>query len=124
MAQILIIEDDESNRRILEMTVQGMDFQVCTATNGEEGFEILCSLKPDLVILDVMMPKMSGLDTLRRIRDHSEFSDVSVLVVSAKAAEKDKKAAYEAGADEFITKPFHVKTIQESIIRLLNRDNN
>ena len=116
---VLIIEDDDSNRRILEVTIRGLGFQVVTAMNGEEGYQLATQKKPDLIIMDVMMPKMSGLDTLRQLRMDAHLAETPVLVVSAKAAETDRQNAFDAGATDFITKPFRVKTVQEAIEKYL-----
>jgi two-component system cell cycle response regulator DivK len=117
--KVLIIEDDEGNRRILEMTIRGLNFAVAMAANGEEGLELAKRERPDLILLDVMMPKMSGLDTLREIRALEGIGEIPILVISAKAAEQDRQNAMAAGANEFITKPFRVKTIQDVIQKYL-----
>ena len=118
---ILIIEDDESNRRILEMAVRGPTVRVLTALNGEEGVVMAERENPDLIFLDVNMPKLSGLDVLRRIRVQAGLAKVPVVVISAKAAEQDRKNALEVGATTFITKPFRVKSIQEALEKYLTR---
>jgi len=112
---VVIIEDDSSNRRILDMAIQGLGLKVFTAVNGEEGFFLAKEKNPQLVILDVMMPKMSGIDTLKKIRSDNDLKNTPVVVVSAKTSEKDANKAFAAGANEFITKPFRIKNLRDVI---------
>ena len=118
-AKVLIIEDDESNRRILEMTLQGLGCEVLTAVNGEDGYKKALKEKPALILMDIMMPKMSGIDTLKKMRKSKDLKNTPVLVVSAKAAKEDAANALAVGATEFITKPFRVQEIQKIIKKYL-----
>lgn len=119
--KVLVIEDDEANRRILEMALRGLGCEVTLALNGEEGLAKARAIQPDLVLMDVMMPKMSGLDTLQKIRQEATLAKVPVVVVSAKAADQDRANAIKAGANEFVTKPFRVKTIQDVVEKYITR---
>jgi two-component system phosphate regulon response regulator PhoB len=120
--RVLIIEDDDSNRRILTMTIEQMGLEVHTAENGEEGLEIAKEMQPHLIIMDVMMPKMGGIQTVKLIRNSGSLSKVPIIIVSAKAAKKDAQEALDVGANEFVTKPFRVKIIQDIVKKYLELD--
>lgn len=119
---ILIIEDDESNRRILEMALRAMQCEVATAVNGEEGLVKARQKPPDLIIMDVMMPKMNGLQTLEALRQTAGLERTPVIVISAKASAQDERRAVDAGANHFLTKPFRVKDVQNVVAGFLDMD--
>ena len=122
--KVLIIEDDPSNLKILEVTLKNMDCDILTAKNGEEGFRKAVECNPKLILLDVMMPKMSGLDFLKKLRENISFGKIPVFIISAKTGELDEKRALDAGANEFISKPFRVKEIQNIVKKYINGGNN
>jgi two-component system response regulator RegX3 len=103
MLTVLIVEDEPSYLHALRITLEPEGFTVETAPTGREGLAEFETTRPDVVLLDLMLPDISGLDVLRTIRRHS---DVPVIVVSAKSAEADIVAALELGADDYLTKPY------------------
>jgi two-component system, OmpR family, KDP operon response regulator KdpE len=102
-ARIMVVDDDPQIRRVLRMALVAEDYEVVDARNGEEALERFREEKLDLVILDMNMPGMNGLETCRTIRS---TSDVSIIILTVRDAESDKVAALDAGADDYITKPF------------------
>jgi two-component system KDP operon response regulator KdpE len=102
-ARILVVDDDPQIRRVLRTTLIAQGYEVADDRNGEEALERIRSEKLDLVILDMNMPGMSGLETCRLIRSRS---DVAIIMLSVRDAEADKVEALDAGADDYITKPF------------------
>ena len=102
---ILIIEDEASLRRFLVPTLANQDYQVLTAATGTDGLTMARSHNPDLVLLDLGLPDIDGLEVTRRLR---EWSRVPVIVLSARGQERDKVAALDLGADDYVTKPFAV----------------
>jgi two-component system, OmpR family, KDP operon response regulator KdpE len=102
-ARILVVDDDPQIRRVLRMALVAQDYQVSDSRNGEEALEKLRDEKMDLVILDMNMPGMSGLETCRIIRSSS---DVPIIMLTVRDAESDKVEALDAGADDYVTKPF------------------
>ncbi|MCO4784640.1 MAG: response regulator [Marinomonas atlantica] len=102
MANILLIDDDTELTELLSEVLTYENFAVSVASNGEEGLEMLSS-KVDIILLDVMMPKLNGLDTLKRLR---ETSDTPVLMLTAKGEEIDRVVGLELGADDYLSKPF------------------
>jgi two-component system KDP operon response regulator KdpE len=102
---ILVIEDDPPIRRFLRASLASRDYEVVEAAAGKEALMLAAQQPPDLVILDLGLPDMDGLEVIRRLRD---WTAVPIVIVSARGQEKDKVAALDAGADDYLTKPFGV----------------
>jgi len=104
---VLIAEDDAISRRLLEATLGRLGYEVISTTNGREAWEVLDSDDaPQLAILDWMMPEMDGIDVCRRLRERRAASYVYVVLLTAKGQKSDVVAGLEAGADDYVTKPF------------------
>ena len=108
MTRVLVVEDEPSFVDALEVSLSAEGYEVSSAADGKEGIDRFRGLRPDVVLLDLMLPKVSGLDVLRAIRRES---DVPVIVVSAKDAEADVVTALELGADDYLTKPYSVREL-------------
>ncbi|MFO7483151.1 response regulator transcription factor [Oceanibaculum nanhaiense] len=104
--RILIVEDEPNIIESLSYILRRADFDVAIAANGLEALERLRGTKFSAIILDVMMPGMSGFDVLRQVRADQNLSGLPVIVLTAKGQSRDRQTASEAGATEFITKPF------------------
>jgi two-component system KDP operon response regulator KdpE len=102
---ILVVDDDPAILRLLSNNLKARDYKVTTATNGEESLEAVQNNFIDLIILDIMMPKVDGVEVCRRIR---EWSDVPIIILSARGDENDKVKCLELGADDYLTKPFGI----------------
>ncbi|MCP4141811.1 MAG: response regulator transcription factor [Chloroflexi bacterium] len=118
--KILIIDDDAQLRRLMEYPLSKEGANVVLATNGKDGLRQLYSEKPDLVILDVMMPEMDGWETCKNIR---QLSDVPIMMVTARGKEDDIIRGLDLGADDYITKPFQVKVLVARVRATLRRAN-
>jgi two-component system KDP operon response regulator KdpE len=103
MSKALIIDDEQQMRRLLRMVLESRGYQVCEAEEGQLGLQEAAFHRPDVVLLDLGLPGMSGIETLERLR---EWSDVPVLVLSVRDQETIKVQALESGADDYVTKPF------------------
>jgi two-component system KDP operon response regulator KdpE len=99
----LIVDDEVQMRRLLRVGLEGAGYKVCEATSGQEGLQEIVYHKPDVVLLDLGLPDMEGVEVLRRLR---EWSQVPVVVLTVREDERDKVAALDGGADDYITKPF------------------
>ena len=108
MTRVLVVEDEASFVEAIKVSFEREGFTVDSAANGRQGIERFREHPPDLVLLDLMLPEVSGLDVLRAIRRES---DVPVIVVSAKDAEADVVAALELGADDYVTKPYSIREL-------------
>jgi DNA-binding response OmpR family regulator len=115
---VLIVEDEENLRVALQFNLQQEGYDVHTAADGVTGLEIARAERPDLLILDVMLPGMNGYDVCREIR---KDSDVPILMLTAKSEEIDKVVGLEIGADDYVTKPFGVRELIARVHALLRR---
>jgi DNA-binding response OmpR family regulator len=118
--QILIVEDDESITLGLEMNLQAEGYEVMVAIDGEEGYRRAAEEPFDLVILDVMLPKMNGFEVVRALR--AEGKHVPVVMLSARGAEMDKVMGLELGAEDYITKPFSLAELLARVKAVMRRD--
>ena len=116
--KILVVDDDPQIRRVMKATLVGHNYEVIEARTGEEALETLPREMPNLVLLDMNMPGMGGLETCRAIRDGSE---IPVMILSVRNTEKDKVAALDAGADDYVTKPFSIEELLARIRAALRR---
>ncbi len=107
MSRILIADDDQRNAELLEPHLDGSGFDTRIAVNGEETLAAARDWKPDLILLDVMMPKLSGFEVCERLRADPVGKDVSVLMVTALDQPTDVERAVDAGTDDFLTKPIN-----------------
>lgn len=102
---ILIIEDEMPVRRFLKMVLSNHGFELCEASTGKEGMAMAATLRPDVILLDLGLPDIDGLDVTRQLRD---WTKVPIIVLSARGKEQDKVEVLDAGADDYLTKPFGV----------------
>ena len=116
--RILVVEDEQAIRELITLTLEVEGYQVFTAGNGMEAFERFSTEKPDLVVLDLMMPTISGLEVLQELR---QGSAVPVLIVSALASEDNRVRGLELGADDYLVKPFAPRELVARVHALLRR---
>ena len=102
---ILVVDDVPDNVDILQMRLEAQGYEVVTAGDGLEALEKVCALLPDLVLLDVMMPKLDGIETVKRLKAHASLPFIPVILVTAKADASDVVAGLESGGDDYLTKP-------------------
>lgn len=121
MLEIWCVEDDESIREIEMYTLQIMNFKTRSFENGTSFFKALKEKKPDLVILDLMLPDEDGSDILRRIRGNSATKELPVIIASAKTTEYDKVKNLDSGADDYLTKPFGMMEMVSRVKAVLRR---
>jgi diguanylate cyclase (GGDEF)-like protein len=104
--RILVVDDDRNLRKIIQTNLELAGYDVTAAAGGDEALRILDAMQPDLVVLDVMMPLMDGYEVARRIRRHPSNTHVPIIMLTAKGEVEDKLAGFDAGADDYMTKPF------------------
>ena len=121
MSRILIIEDDPTIRRGLNDSLVAESYEVLTAADGEVGLRLSQEGSPDLIILDLMLPKRSGYEICRQLRD--EGSDVPILMLTARGQEADRILGFDLGADDYVTKPFSVRELLGRVRAILRRSN-
>lgn len=121
MAKILVIDDEEDIRTLLQYNLEKEGYQVETAENGDKGLTALISFKPDLVLLDVMMPGMDGIEVCEAIRSKEGFQQTLVCFLTARNEDYSQIAGLEAGADDYVAKPIRPKVLISRIKALLRR---
>jgi CheY-like chemotaxis protein len=109
---VLIVDDNETTTEITARMLAGRGYDVMTALDGTRALAMVAERRPDVVLLDIMMPAMSGLEVLAALREGPATRDIPVILLTAKSQDEDVLAGYKAGADYYITKPF---TAQELI---------
>ncbi|MFL5245188.1 MAG: response regulator [Gemmataceae bacterium] len=107
-ARLLVIEDEAPIRRFLRVSLANQNYHVIEAETGEKGIKLATSQPPDLIVLDLGLPDLDGMDIIRQLR---EWSTTPIIVLSARGRENDKVAALDAGADDYLTKPFSVSEL-------------
>lgn len=119
--RILVVEDDASLAEILRYNLEDAGYETHVASDGGDGLRQAQALIPDLLILDLMLPTLSGLDICRQLRADSATRDIVILMLTAKAEETDEVVGFSAGADDYVTKPFSVRPLLERTKALLRR---
>ena len=119
--KILIIDDDVDTLRLVGMMLQRQGYQIIAANNGEQGLAHADAETPDLILLDVMMPQMDGYEVARRLRANPDTANIPILMFTAKTQLDDKVTGFEAGADDYLTKPTHPTELQAHVKALLSR---
>lgn len=115
MKKILIVDDEADILEILKFVLEAQGYECITASDGEAGLNLAREINPDLIILDVMMPKINGYKISRLLKYDSKYKDIPILMVTARSQEEDKIIGEETGADEYITKPFQVDYVVEKV---------
>jgi pilus assembly protein CpaE len=119
--KILIVDDDVDTLRLVGLMLQRQGYQISAATNGEQGLAKAFEERPDIILLDVMMPDMDGYEVTRRLRKNPVTQSTPILMFTAKTQLDDKVSGFEAGADDYLTKPTHPAELQAHIRALLSR---
>lgn len=114
---VLIVDDINMNIFLLQKILTRFNFNILTAKSGREALNVMSGIKPAIVFLDVMMPGMDGLATLRAIRSNPDYADVRVIMVSALNSEEDVQAALNNGANDYVTKPILMASLTDVVMR-------
>jgi len=122
MKKILIVDDEPNILMTLEYTFKKNNFLVFIARDGEEALELLKTEQPNIILLDIMMPKVDGFATLKVIKKDENLKNCKVIFLSAKNKESDIKKGLSLGADAFVTKPFSIKKLVEKVEKLTTEE--
>jgi len=120
-ATILVCDDEAVMRALVRAALEEDGYSIAEARDGDESLDLIRRLRPDLVILDMMMPGRTGLDVLNELRGDSELSGTPVLMLTAKAQADDRVAAERAGADRYLSKPFRLAELAAAVAELTGR---
>ena len=119
MQKVLVVDDERNIRNILDFSLEAEGFYVVSAGDGEEAYTKALDEAPDLIILDVMMPKGDGFETCERLKKDPRTSDIPVVLLTAKTGRDDRRRGQDVGADEYIIKPFSPARVVEVVQSLL-----
>ncbi len=118
MIKVLVVDDSDVLRKITKFNLKRAGFEVYEAVDGLDGLKKMKELKPQVVVLDVMMPNLDGFGCLAKMRADVELSGIKVIVLTAKGGDDDAEHALKLGADKFLTKPFSPKNLVEAVNEL------
>jgi DNA-binding response OmpR family regulator len=118
---VLVAEDDADILALVDYRLERAGYDVLTATNGEEAADLAASECPDLAVLDIMMPRLDGYGVTRRIREDESTSGIPVILLTARVQEADVARGFEAGADDYIKKPFSPQELRARVQAVLGR---
>ncbi len=119
--RILIVEDERGLTDVLEYNLKREGYDTVVAHDGQEGLRKAQTLLPDLILLDIMLPGLSGFDVCRELRAGDRTREIPIIIISAKSEETDQVVGFSLGADDYVTKPFHVKVLLQRIKALQRR---
>ena len=119
MARILVADDDVDIRELVEFKLSTMGHEIVAVGDGAAAVDACRASKPDLAVLDVMMPGVSGLDAIKQIRADPDLADLPVILLTARAQESDVETGFHSGADDYITKPFSPRELASRVEALL-----
>ena len=118
-SSVLIVDDEDHIVTSLSYVMKNAGFEVSSASDGEEALAKISSIKPDLVILDVMMPKLDGFEVCKAVRADSRLNSVRIIILTAKGRDTERQKGLELGADDYLTKPFSTRDILDRAKELL-----
>lgn len=119
VSRILVADDNVQNLELIEVYLSELDCEIETAVDGQETLEKVRSHRPDLILLDIMMPKMSGFEVCRQLKDDPETADIPILMVTSLHEPADIERGVQAGTDDFLSKPIHKQVLLKRIQSLL-----
>ena len=119
--KILIVEDNPSNMRLIELILRDKGYTLLKATDGEEALDVALRGQPDLIIMDIQLPKLNGLEATRRLRQVPIFSSIPIIAVTAYAMKGDKEKITNAGCDAYLSKPINTRELPLMIAEVLRQ---
>lgn len=120
--RILIVDDEQDLVFGLKMHLEKNDFEVLTAKDGQEGLDKVRREKPDVIVLDLMLPKLDGYKVCRMLKFDEKYKHVPVIMLTARVQKNDEKLGYEVGADAYMTKPYDAQELVKKIRKLLKEE--
>jgi two-component system alkaline phosphatase synthesis response regulator PhoP len=120
--RVLVVDDEESILELLKYNLEKQGYEVKTALNGGKALDIARKFRPDLILLDIMMPNQDGVETCRQIREIPELAQTFIIFLTARSEEYSEVAAFDVGADDYITKPIKPRALMSRISALFRRD--
>jgi two-component system cell cycle response regulator DivK len=119
LKKILIVEDNPASMRLIRMVLRNKGYSLLEATDGEEALAVAIEGCPDLIVVDIQLPKMDGLEVTRRLRQTSRFKQTPIIALTASAMEGDREKIIAAGCDEYISKPVNTRQFPQLVAEML-----
>jgi two-component system cell cycle response regulator DivK len=119
--KILIVDDNPVHMRLVEMILRTNDYILLKAFDGEEALDIATREHPDLVLMDLNLPKMNGFEVIRRLKENPVSSQASIIAITAYAMKGDREKVLELGCDEYVSKPINTRELSRTITRILSQ---
>jgi len=117
--KILIVEDNSQNVRLLKMALRAKGYTLLEAADGEEALDMAINNKPDLIIMDIQLPKVNGVEVTKRLRQMSDFKQTPIIAVTAYAMKGDEEKFMKAGCDAYVPKPINTRQLPEIVAKML-----
>ena len=117
---IVVADDNADICELLQVGLGRLDLDVLVATNGREAYELIISRRPSLVLLDLVMPELNGLEVLTKLREDAEFAKLPVIMITARPQDEDIERGFKLGATDYILKPFNLKDLTTKVVSILN----
>lgn len=121
MKKILLIEDEKELARLTKIRLGSAGYEVSVASDGKAGLEKVASFKPDLIILDLVIPKVDGYRVCEIIKSDAKYKHIPIIMLTVRAQTIEKKAGYAVGTDEYLTKPYDADLLLNKVNKLLNK---
>ncbi len=118
--RILAVDDEKHILRLVQINLEKAGYLVVTASNGREALEAVALERPDLIVMDVMMPEMDGLEALKKLKENEQTADIPVVMLTAKAQDADVLQGWQSGADLYLTKPFNPIELLTFVKRIMD----
>lgn len=122
--RILVVDDEPDLRSVLRFGLEAAGFEVLEAADGEQGLQMACDQRPDLIVLDLMLPRMDGYKVCRALKFDDRYRQIPVFILSARSGETDRRLALDLGADVYVTKPYDMRDLLARISERLQRSQN
>ncbi len=119
--KILIVEDNPVHTRLIEMTLRAKNYTILKATNGEEALVVAIKERPDLIMMDLNLPKMNGFEVTKKLRENPAFRYTPIIALTAYAMEGDRERIIDSGCDMYMTKPINARELPEVIAEMLSQ---
>ena len=119
--KILIVEDNPQNMRLIEMILKAKRYTLLKATDGEEALDVAINERPDLIVMDIQLPKLSGLEVTKRLKQMPAFSHIPIIALTAYAMMGDKEKFLAAGCDAYLSKPINTRELPEVVAKMLQQ---
>jgi len=117
--RVLVVEDNRDNMTLIVDVLESMDYVVLKAEDGEEGVTVAESEHPDLILMDLSLPKLDGWDATRQLKANDDLKDIPVIALTAHAMVGDREKAMEAGCDDYLTKPIDLQVLARKLVKYL-----